>query len=329
MKYRLELNSDVIEKFAGESLIDSLVRRFTYHDRTFWLEKVAMGQVRVSGLICPPDHVLVMGEVVQFAIDDFTEPDLDTCYHKIWENDNLIMVSKPANLPVHSNRRFYFQTMTATLRRNENLPEINPMHRLDRETSGLMLYLKKPFGSKSLRRNLGQIIGAKFYLAVVNGVFEAETITVSEPLREAGCPPVHYLMVVAPDGKPAQTVFERLAVGDGCSLVLARLETGRKHQIRAHLAHIGHPVVGDKLYSHGGKYFMKRCNDELMPEDLISLGSPHQLLHAWALGLQLPDEDLRIYFSDHFSQNWQSYLKQFTTWREKACQVVNRYIETH
>ena len=329
MKYRLELNSAVLEKFAGESLIDSLVRRFTYHDRAFWLEKVVAGQVRVNDLVCPPDHVLVMGEVVQFAIDDFTEPDLDTCYHKIWENDNLILVSKPADLPVHSNRRFYYQTMTAILRRAEELPELNPMHRLDRETSGLMLYMKKPFASRSLRRNPGQIIGAKFYLALVNGEIEAETITVSEPLREAGCPPVHYLMVVAPDGRPAQTVFDRLAVGDGCSLVLARLETGRKHQIRAHLAHIGHPVIGDKLYSHGGEYFMKRCNDELTPEDLTSLGSPHQLLHAWALGLQLPAEKCRVFFSDHFSASWQSHLKQFTTWREQACQVVNRYIETH
>ncbi len=326
MKYRLELNSEVTEKYAGESLIDSLCRRFTYHDRQYWLGKISVGQVRVSGEISRPERVLANGDVVQFAIDDFTEPDLDTAYQKIWENENLILVSKPADLPVHSNRRFFYQTMTAVLRRDENLPEINPMHRLDRETSGLMLYLKKPFATRSLRREPGRIVAGKFYLALVNGVFEQESLTVDAPLREAACPPVYYQMIVASDGIAAKTHFERIAAGESCSLVLARLETGRKHQIRAHLAHIGHPVIGDKLYSDGGRCFLKRCNDEMTEDDLIAAGSPHQLLHAWALLLQLPAEGRRLFFSDHFSESWQTHLKKFTTWREKAIQVVNRYL---
>jgi len=326
MKYRLELNSEVPERFAGESLIDSLVRRFTYHDRAYWLEKIAAGQVRVSGQVREPECVLANGDVVQFAIDDFTEPDLDTAYQKIWENENLILVSKPADLPVHSNRRFFYQTMTSLLRRDENLPQINPMHRLDRETSGLMLYLKKPFSSRALRRDPGRIIAAKFYLALVNGKFAHESFSVDAPLREAACPPVYYQMIVASDGRPARTLFERVAVAEDCSLLLARLETGRKHQIRAHLAHLGHPVIGDKLYSNEGSCFLKRCRDEMTQADLEEIGAPHQLLHAWALVLKLPEEGQRVFFSDNFSESWQSRLKQFTTWREKAIQVVNCYL---
>ena len=322
MKYRLELNSEVPERFAGESLVDSLVRRFTYHDRHFWLEKIAAGQVRVSGQISDPERILVCGDVVQFAIDDFTEPDLDTAYQKIFENENLILVSKPADLPVHSNRRFFYQTMTSLLRRDENLPELNPMHRLDRETSGLMLYQKKPFSSRSLRREPGRIIVAKFYLAMVIGKFEHESMIVDAPLREAACPPVYYKMIVAQDGSQARTHFDRIAFSDDTSLLLARLETGRKHQIRAHLAHIGHPVIGDKLYANEGRCFLKRCNDEMTPEDLAEIGAPHHLLHAWSLVLQLPEEGRRVFFSDSFSESWRSRLKEFTTWRDKAVQVV-------
>lgn len=327
MQYRLELNSKITVGSAGVSLLNFLAERFTYHDRAFWQEKISGGEVLLNGQLSSPERVLAVGDRVSFALENFVEPDLDTNYQKIWENENLLLVSKPADLPVHSNRRFFYQTMTAILRREECLDQLNPVHRLDRESSGLMLYLKKPLAEKSLRRYPGRLIVGKFYLVLVRGVFLPSELKVNEPLREAGCPPVRYQMVVSPDGKPSSTVFYRIAVTSDSSLLLARLETGRKHQIRAHLAHIGHPVVGDKLYADDGRCFIKRCHDEMSEEDLLATGAPHQLLHSWALALQLPQEPVRLFFSDHFSQAWQSCLKKFTTWREKALQVVNSLIE--
>lgn len=323
MKYCLQLRSVINEKYAGETLIESLARRFTYQDRDYWLGKIASGEVLVDGRKGEPAQQLCLGEEIQFAIPEFYEPDLDTCYHKIWENEHLILVSKPADLPVHSNHRFFHQTMTALVRRDENLPDINPIHRLDRETSGLMVYLKKPFKEKRLRRNTNLVIADKYYLALVEGSLPGGYLMVEAPLKEAGCPPVGYKMVVAEDGRPSQTEFFNLGSADGFTLLLARLGSGRKHQIRAHLQHAGLPIVGDKLYAHDSRYFIKRCNDDLQPEDIKILRASHHLLHAWALVLDLPAEGRRVFHSEYFSAEYAVFLQKFPGWQARADAVIN------
>ena len=85
MLFRLELKSRITEKYAGETLIDSLSRRFTYHDRSYWLDRIAAGQLQVNGRAGEPLQILQTGDELQFCIPDFYERDLDTRYHKIWK----------------------------------------------------------------------------------------------------------------------------------------------------------------------------------------------------------------------------------------------------
>ena len=142
MIYDLELKSIISAQFNGQSVIDYLTDRFTYRPREKWQEIIEQGNILINNKKTDENYILKEKDSLSFIVPNYNEPDLDCNYHKVFENNNIIIVSKPANLPITSNHRFFKQNMTALIRADENRPEINPMHRIDRETSGLLIYLK-------------------------------------------------------------------------------------------------------------------------------------------------------------------------------------------
>lgn len=134
-------------------------------------------------------------------------------------------------------------------------------------------------------------------------------------------------MWVAENGKSCRTIFHKIASADNYSLVLAELLSGRKHRIRAHLTHLGRPLVGDKIYSHNGKYYLKRLGGKLTEKDLLEPGAHNHTLHAWAVRLKLPDQPERRYYSRIFSADMLKYLEYFPNWKKKA-KTLLRTLET-
>ena len=305
MIYNLELKTPITEQFNGLSVIDFLTDRFTYKTREQWLELINTGAISVNGEKVFKDYFLKEGTELCFTVYNYNEPDLDCNYHKIYENQNIIVVSKPANLPITSNHRFFKQNMTALLRADENLPEINPIHRIDRETSGLIIYLKERFDQpKSLRKDPRLIMTDKYYLAVVRGEITQKEFT----------QPIGYKVESAVNGKgkEASTDFYNLGTTKGYTLLLAKLNSGRKHQIRAHCSLSGFPIVGDKLYSFDSKYHIKKRNNEQFTEkDYQELGAKHHLLHSFVLNLNLPNEGKKHIISEYFSEDFKEYLNLF------------------
>ena len=329
MHYTLQLRSTIYAKYAGLTLLEAVVKRFNYKTPAFWRETIDHGNILLNSLPTKPDTTLEEGDELVFQIPDFEEPDLNTVYQKIWENDFLLLINKPPDIPVHSTRRIYYQTMTSTVRRQEGNDNLHPLHRLDRETSGLMFYARNDYARKRLQKDFHSFLLGKFYLACVRGKFPDTLTNCRASLIEAKCPPVSYMMIVANEGAACFSEFYKLGSTSSCSLLLVRIESGRKHQIRAHLAHLGFPIIGDKLYSFGAKYFLKRCNDESLEDDWDVLGARHHLLHAYGLFVNQPVAGLQLLFAEILPSEFERYACKFPQWRTKAKDIIQTFVEAH
>jgi 23S rRNA pseudouridine1911/1915/1917 synthase len=322
MKYDLKLSTIIDARSEGKSLFEAISDRFSYQSPEFWLKRIEEGLITINSQRAKPDQLLCSGDLLDFMVPDFEEPDINTDYQTVWRNDFLLLINKPAGLPVHSTRRFYYQTLVGEIRRREGFTDINPLQRLDRETSGLMFVSQTSAVPKKFHKNFKNYLKGKFYLAIVRGRFSHDELSMTQPLKEASVPPVRYKMIAAPDGKTTRTDFYCIDRNDDFSLVLARLETGRKHQIRAHLEILGFPLIGEKLYYKNALYFLKRCNDELQAEDMAQLGAQNHLLHSYAVKTAFPDEPPSYHYADKFSVEFSQKLDCFKDWQEKARKII-------
>lgn len=322
--------SVVQPEHEGWLLLDSLCKRFTYHSRELWGDKIAGGFVKVNGEVATLETVAHRGDRVIYHVANYTEPEVPTDFKVVFEDDEFMLVAKPAGVPVHHTGHIFYNTFTAIVRRGTDYETATPMHRLDRDTGGLMLFAKYAESAARFQKNLDRILLKKFYMAVVRGDFAADaasgagcverfscmsfngetgTLDCEMPLREDPADRLRLRMHYFDDGKPCHTRFRKLGVGvlsqpvggeTKYSVVEAELLTGRKHQIRAHLAELGYPILGDRLYSFDGIYYEKMSrswsrdasvdNSEagLSAEDLAALGGKTQMLYAYKVEIQLP-----------------------------------------
>ena len=221
----------------------------------------------------------------------------------IYEDQDVIVVNKPQGMVVHPAAGHPDHTLVnALLFHTKNLAEspegFRPgiVHRIDKDTSGLLMVAKNAFSRESLEKQLAQKTNKRLYLAIVHGNFSEKSGTIEAPIGRD-----HYnrkKMAVVENGKNAVTHFTVLEQFQKFSLIRCQLETGRTHQIRVHLAYIGHPVAGDPLY---GPHHTLKGNG--------------QFLHAQVLGFKQPHSGKWLEFE---AQPPQIFLQQLTDLREKS-----------
>ncbi len=214
----------------------------------------------------------------------------------------LYVIDKPALLPVHASAKFYFNTLTRVMsERWPDEPELQICHRLDRETSGCLVVARDREAATVVKAAFAtKHAVAKEYLAVVTGQPPWDTEHVLDiPLRlsQPGDPTrvPHVRMLPKLDDRHhadwqtaiTKVVVERRA-GDR-ALVRCTLVTGRQHQIRAHLAAVGFPIIGDKLYGHGDDAFVRYCDEGLAPDLAAAFILPRHALHAARVSFPHPD----------------------------------------
>jgi 23S rRNA pseudouridine1911/1915/1917 synthase len=248
-----------VEGSAGERL-DVAVAREAGVSRTQAATLIATGQVRVGDRAERASYRVEPGDVVSVTIPP--PPGRDIVPESIplsivYEDDELLVVDKVAGMVVHPAPGNWSGTLVnALLGRGEPLADgggaerAGLVHRLDKDTSGLLLVAKTDRAHRTLSAALAARQVTRRYVAVSWGHLNADRVTVDSPI--ARDPNDRTRMAVARDGKAARTDFVRLARFDSAELLRAHLHSGRTHQIRVHLASIGHPVLGDDTYGGGG-----------------------------------------------------------------------------
>lgn len=302
-----------IENKSSLTLLEFLLKRFPYHDSAEWKERIGDGRIKVNGLTPSEGQPLRAGDEITYTTNAWEEPVVDPNYRAIYEDNAILVLHKPAPLPVHAIGGYFENTLMHLLRRDR--PEAGNYHlahRLDSETSGLLLLVKdkkhlKPFLAQW---KTGQV--QKTYRAIVFGRLGVTKLRVEAPIGPlAGSRVRMKLGTHQPESRPSVTEFKCLEIKGDFSLIEARPLTGRTHQIRVHLEHLGFPIVGDKLYTGTDEtflHFYENGWDDWLKERVLL---PRMALHALRMEFTHPETGKRVVFEDPFPEDLLNFWNDF------------------
>jgi len=284
------IDLEIPPEMAGQRLDSALARLMPEHSRTRIKAWIEAGAVKVYGSACKPRDIVEAGSRVrvQMTLDTVAQPLVlpeAIALRLVHEDRDVLVIDKPAGLVVHpgaGNPRHTLQNALLGLDPSlAALPRAGLIHRLDKDTSGLLVVARTPEAQTSLSRQLEARTMSREYVAACVGVMTGGG-TIDEPIgRHRGD---RLRMAIRVSGRPAVTHYRVLERFRAHSYLSVKLETGRTHQIRLHLSHIKYPIVGDPVY--GGRFGLPRGATQGLIEALR--GFKRQALHAATLGFAHP-----------------------------------------
>ncbi|HEX3020474.1 MAG TPA: RluA family pseudouridine synthase [Chitinispirillaceae bacterium] len=263
-------------------MIDYLVQRFTYHNREEWIENIKRGKIMLDDRYPYINEKILPGMILVYDPGDFEEPPANLGYSIIYEDEWFLGINKPANLLVHRAGKSFRNNLIYQLRHVRQPPfkTAHTVHRLDRDTSGVILVAKTAQARAEVGKQFLEANIEKEYIAIVHGIVDiANHSEICLPIGKSATSEISYKFAVDPQGKAATTILKQcISLGNNHSMLIVKPLTGRTHQIRIHLSAIGHGIVGDKLYGlNDEQYLQWRDNPEQRKDELQF---PRHALHC-------------------------------------------------
>lgn len=274
----------IIDELTDNKRIDTYLAEYMQDfSRSKIQVEIKKGNVLINSKSVKPSYQLREGDEVEFETTNSAikiEPE-NIPLNIIWEDENMLVVNKPSGMLTHPTTIETSGTLVNALlhKYGENLSDINGefrrgiLHRLDRNTSGLLMVAKNNKAQEYLVEKMKQGEITKKYLAVVKGVIEEDEFTINKPIGRNPNQP--HKMAVVEGGKESISVVRVLERFKDATLIEVHLITGRTHQIRVHLSSIGHPVYNDTLYGFGK----------------MKIKTEEQVLQSYKLSFPQPFED--------------------------------------
>jgi 23S rRNA pseudouridine1911/1915/1917 synthase len=304
---------EVDQALSGFELLEHLPTCIPYLSEVQCMSLLLQGGITIDGQVISDNLVMLEGQSIAYTVPDYKEGEVDTRWQLLWQNGEIAAVHKPSNLPVSRTTRNVYNTLIQILRRESPWPDAHLLHRLDLETSGIILIGQNKASASKHQPNLPHLIQRKIYHAIVKGSPSWDQLDYQCDLNTSKDSPIRCQMHKVEKGKTSQTKFTVLKSNGQYSIVECELMTGRKHQIRAHLSILGHPIVGDKIYSNQGDFYLKRLKDETTQADEDALITPHHLLHAYQVHIN-PDECEQakpvVLTDTQYSDAWMWFIKE-------------------
>ncbi len=305
---------------AGERLDRWLTEQLDDVSRSQVQSWIKAGRVHVDGETLPARHTVTQGQTVTVRLPNLTIPDLvpvPVDFGVVGESDEWVVVDKPSGLQVHPGSGPQRDTLVhGLLHRYKDWQAPGPpnrpgiVHRLDRLTSGLLVVARTPGAFLSLGSQIRERTASRRYIALVWGEPTAEAGRIDAPIGRSTQDRTR--MVVRRSGRPAATSWRVIGRFEHLSLLEVTLETGRTHQIRVHMKHIGHPIFADPTYGRDA-FWLERVTEADRPfYNRWARRLNRQALHAYHLSFSRPEDDQRVRFEAPVPQDMDEVLLRLT-----------------
>lgn len=249
----------ISSKYHGQRLLSHLASLYPHSTVQAWQQKLDNGEVTLDGITATGSEAVTLGQTLVWNRPPWTEPDAPRHFEVLFEDSHLLAVSKPSGLPTLPGGGFMENTLLRLVQKRS--PDANPVHRLGRATTGIVLFAKTQQAASKLFENWNTPKIQKIYRALAQNIAQQDFYEILTPIGLVPHPLIGSVWAASPGGKPSKSlarVISRGSLGNisgtgGTTTFEVSLKSGRPHQIRIHLASIGHPLVGDPLYGFTGQ----------------------------------------------------------------------------